>query len=83
MLSLIFNIIGFVLDILGVILVFVYGLSPTMYDQRNEVLKLGALDEPEIKKARRYKNLSLIGLALLITGFLCQAASSVISYCNK
>ena len=73
----ILNIIGLILDILGVLMLFKYGLPP-------EVSKDGAVyliciehDEEEIKKARKYVRFSTIALTLLIVGFVIQILANI------
>lgn len=63
--------IGLVLDIIGVILLFRFGLPPSV-DIRPRVPYLGRGDPEEIKKARLYDKISLVALVVLIAGFVLQ-----------
>jgi hypothetical protein len=73
----IINSIGLVLDIIGVVLLFRYGL-PENLDRggRPFIIAANAPDEAEIRKARHYDRMGQLGLVLLIAGFLFQLASN-------
>ncbi|MBC7557527.1 MAG: hypothetical protein H7195_11265 [Chryseobacterium sp.] len=73
------NSIGLVFDIIGVILLFKYGLP-------SEVSKTGAIglimeqtDESEVAKWRKYNLFSKIGLSFILVGFLFQLVSNFIN----
>ena len=70
---------GLALDIVGVILLFIYGLPSKVTDSPGDRLLWGPspeVREAEIKKFRRYTRISHIGLVLLITGFTLQLISN-------
>lgn len=67
--------IGLGLDIAGVVLVFIFGLSPHITETGAGFLVWGS-DEAEKKKYRRYKRMGRIGLGLLIAGFSLQLTSN-------
>ena len=67
---------GLVLDIGGVILLFLYGLPDDVRKDGESRLLLEAVDEEEIKKWKRYKRRSRLGLAFLVSGFSLQLVSN-------
>lgn len=66
-----FNTVGLVLDIFGVVLLFRFGLPPDVSRDGAVRLVLGA-DEREAWKAKRYERLSWAALGLIVTGFALQ-----------
>jgi len=72
----IINSIGLGLDIIGVILIFFYGISPMIDTGGSTLLDLGGRDETDIKKAKKYKATSNLGLVLIISGFVAQIISN-------
>jgi len=73
------NSIGLVLDIVGAIILFKYGIPEKIDKDGNVHLLLEDVDEDEIKKAKKYKLYSRIGIMLLIIGFSLQLISNFIS----
>lgn len=69
------NSLGLILDILGVIGLFRYGIPPEI-DIHGEAVRLFGPKEKNIGKHRRYVLYSKISLGLLIAGFLLQLASN-------
>lgn len=69
------NLIGLTLDVAGVILIFFYGISPMIDTDGNTYRISGEIDENEIKKAKKYKCASRLGLLLVIIGFIFQLVS--------
>ena len=66
------NTIGLTFNLLGVILIFIYGISPMIDIDGNTYRITGEKDENEIRKAKKYKCASRIGLILVFIGFICQ-----------
>lgn len=64
--------IGLALDMLGIIIIFFFGISPRLDIKGNTYRVSGEVDENEIRKAKIYKLLSWIGLILIFMGFLFQ-----------
>ena len=69
---------GLGLDILGVVLVFNYGLPPRVSETGGKVLKLsgGKSDTEAYEEYRRYKRMGHAGLGLLMAGFSLQLTSN-------
>ncbi len=70
------NSIGLILDIVGGLLLFKFGLPPKIDPQGHIHLTLVQVDEDEIKTAKRYGQFSQIAVILIIIGFLLQLASN-------
>ena len=62
---------GLLLDIIGVVLIFLFGIPQDVRRSGANYLVWGS-DENEIKKAKRYDLFSYGGLGLLILGFAVQ-----------
>ena len=71
----IINSIGLGLDIVGVIMLFLYGLPKEINRCGYVVLSFGE-DENEAKKWNRYNRLSWAALGLIVLGFLLQIVSN-------
>jgi len=70
--------IGLGLDIIGVIIIFFFGISPKL-DIKGETYRItGEIDENEIKITKKYKRFSWLGLILIFLGFLLQFISNFI-----
>ena len=65
------NTLGLLLDIVGVVLLFRFGLPPDVSRTGAVGWTLGT-DEAEALKARRYDCWSWTALALIVTGFVLQ-----------
>lgn len=72
----ILNSIGLGLDIIGAVLIFIYGLPAPVKRGGIESLDLIKIDEDEKRKALFYDRMSAVGLGLLITGFSLQLISN-------
>lgn len=70
------NSLGLVLDILGVVLLFKFGLPASISRTGTSFLALEGEDKAERAKAQRYDFWARVGLALLIVGFLLQLISN-------
>jgi hypothetical protein len=68
--------IGLLLDIVGVILVFQYGLPDDISRGGHTYRIIEQTDEAEIAKGKHYDRMGRIGLILLIGGFALQLASN-------
>lgn len=66
---------GLVLDIVGVALIFKYGLSADVSKTGADYLVWGGGSE-ETREYRHYKRMSRIGLGCLMVGFALQLASN-------
>lgn len=69
---------GLVLDIVGVALIFRYGVAPAVSASGAQLLAWGH-DESEKVRYRRYKRVSRIGLGCLMGGFFLQLIGNYIS----
>ena len=75
------NSVGLLLDIAGVVLLFLFGLPSKVQETPGAILMWGARgseEEEERKKYEHYRRLSHMGLGLLVLGFLLQIISN---YC--
>jgi len=69
---------GLVFDIIGVVLIFFFGIAP-LIDNKGAIIRVtGEIDEKEKQKVQCYKSISRIGLILIIIGFLCQLIGNFI-----
>ena len=73
------NSVGLVLDIAGVVLIWLYGLPKSISREGHNYIIMESHDEAEKVKAAKYDCLSKIGLSLIILGFAVQLASNFIS----
>jgi hypothetical protein len=71
--------IGLITDILGVILLFLYGL-PSKVVEPPKLLLEGDVGDDDQKKNEFIKKMSYLGLALLILGFTFQLVATWSSY---
>ena len=72
------NSVGLLLDIVGVVLLFRYGLPPAGVSRTGaDVLTWGGGPEAR-KKGRRYVCLSWVALGCLVTGFALQIVSNLL-----
>ena len=69
--------IGLILDIIGAVFIYKYGLPEEVSRTGSINLVLEQEDEEEIEKGKRFDRLSKIGFYLLIVGFLFQLISSI------
>ena len=77
------NTIGLLLDVIGVILVFRFGLAPDVpREASGGFLVLNGPTEAQKEEARakwrRYRYLSYLGLLLLVLGFILQIVSNYV-----
>lgn len=72
-----YNIIGLLFDIVGVLMLFKFGLPPDI-NPRGHIMISAGVDETEKDKARKFKFLSFLALGFLVTGFLLQILSSIL-----
>lgn len=63
---------GLMLDIVGVILIFLYGLPEALSREGHQYIITKQKDEKEALKAKKYDFRARIGLTLLILGFALQ-----------
>ena len=69
------NSIGLVMDIVGVILLYFFGLSKDITKEGSQYLTWGGNKE-EQQQWKRYRFLSIIGLIFLVIGFSLQIVSN-------
>ncbi len=69
--------IGLGFDIIGVVLLFKYGLAPNITESGANYLTWGH-DKAEQEQYRHYRRMGRVGLGLLLTGFSLQMASNFI-----
>lgn len=69
------NTVGLILDIVGVILLFRFGLPPDVSRSGGNLLTWG-VDEDEVKKGKRYDKISWTALAVIVLGFALQIVST-------
>ena len=72
------DIIGLALSFAGAIIIFIFGLPPRVSESGATYLITGRVDEGEVKKAKKYKMVSRVGLILLAVGFLLQLLEKII-----
>ncbi len=72
------NTLGLILDIIGVVLLFKYGLPDDISPSGSVSLDTEDVNEDDIKLYKIYKRKSRIALGFLITGFILQAVSNYI-----
>ena len=70
------NSVGLGLDIVGVVLLFRFGLPPDVNRHGHGFLMIEGENEEEIKKAKIYTWISYVALACLIVGFALQILSN-------
>jgi len=70
--------IGLVVDMIGVILIFLFGISPSLNLKGAVSLIAEQVDEEGKKKAKIYKGLSILGLIFVFSGFLFQFIGNLI-----
>ncbi len=72
------DIIGLALNLAGAIIILRFGLPPRVSESGMGYLALESVDEGEIKKGKKYRMISRIGLILLVVGFLFQLLEKII-----
>ncbi len=70
--------VGLILDIVGVSLLFKYGLSSDIRETGGQILTWG-VDEEVKKEYQRYKRMSRLALGCLVVGFALQLTSNFLS----
>jgi len=73
------NSFGLFLDIVGALLLFIFGLPPRIDPEGQTYLITGEVDEAECALARRYRSWSKVAVVLLILGFLGQLVSNYLN----
>ena len=72
------DIIGLALSFAGAIIIFIFGLHPMISESGAIHLVVEQVDEGEIKRAKKYKVISRVGLILLAVGFILQLLKKII-----
>jgi ketopantoate hydroxymethyltransferase len=70
--------IGIALDMIGVIVIFFFGITPRLNIEGQTYRVAGEKNENEIRLAKIYKRISLSGLIIVFIGFLLQFISNLI-----
>ena len=70
------NSLGLFFDIVGVVIIWKFGLPPEVSRSGHQYLITSQIDEAEKDLATRYERYSRCGLALILLGFVCQLASN-------
>lgn len=70
---------GLVLDIIGVFLLWRFGLPPLIDRGGDEYLVSGVTNKEEAKRAKYYDRFSHIGIGLVILGFVFQLLGTLIT----
>ncbi len=71
------NSVGLALDIVGVVLLFKFGLPPEV-NRGGSIILSWDKDPDEAKKAKTYERTSYVALACLVMGFTLQIVSNYI-----
>lgn len=71
------DILGLASSLAGAIIIFFFGLPPNVRESGMRYLALEQEDKDEIKKGKRYRMISRIGLILLAVGFLLQLLEKI------
>jgi len=66
---------GLLLNILGTILIWRFGLPPDINRHGHQALILETTDESQVKIGRRYDALSHLGMGFIFSGFVLQAVA--------
>ncbi|KAF5068324.1 hypothetical protein DSECCO2_244200 [anaerobic digester metagenome] len=67
-----FSIVGLSLDMIGVIIIFLFGISPKLDIEGQTNRVTGEINNDEVCKAKCYRYLSWTGLFLVFFGFFMQ-----------
>ena len=70
---------GLLLDIIGVVLLWCFGLPPDVRREGQSYILAEGEDQTEKRKAKLYDCLSKLGLFLIIFGFIVQIVGNVIA----
>jgi hypothetical protein len=73
------NRLGLLLDVVGAVFLFKFGLPPDFNPYGHDALLWNAENREERKRGDRYRFWSRAGVALLIAGFMLQLASNYLS----
>jgi len=73
------NTLGLIFDIMGVGLLYKFGLPPNVNRRGVSYYILEKVDEDEIKKAKRFDKYSKVGIWLIFLGFALQVSSNILS----
>jgi hypothetical protein len=73
----IINVIGLTFDIIGVLMLFKYGLPSDLNKNGHISMVLEQVDNDEIHKYKKYERLSYVALVSIIIGFILQGLSTL------
>jgi len=71
------NVIGLIFDLIGVILLFIYGLPAQIDRSGTTHLVTGHIDKEEVAKGKFYDKMGKLGLVCVIVGFLFQLVANL------
>ena len=74
------NTLGLILDIIGVIILFKFGLPADVSKEGHIGMAFQGTNTDDIKKYKKFDIWSRIGLGLLILGFLLQIVSNYVEH---
>jgi len=77
------NTVGLVFDIVGALLITLFGLPPAVDRGGVTYLITEGTDQAEARKATRYERLGRFGLILLVIGFGLQLVASISQRCPR
>jgi len=75
------NSIGLIFDIIGVLLLFKYGLPNDLNKKGLTGMSFVTVNKEEVKKYKRYKRWSYIALSAILIGFIIQILSNQTYLC--
>ena len=77
------QIFGLIADIVGVVMLFKYGLPEIERTGGAEKITTSRVDELAIRLEAKYDCMGKVGLVLIVLGFLMQLASSLIGWAHQ
>jgi hypothetical protein len=72
------NILGLVLALIGVLLLFRYGMPYQVRTGGHQAISLRTLDQDQIRLERRYARLGWVGVICILVGTVCQIVANLV-----